>query len=130
MIHTITNLQYIENNWATIADMLEPTTDNRCTLQNVYDNLINGEWSLLLINDDDNKPVVYATVSYIYYPNSTSLNLILLAGASGNWSPLMVQLEEIARSNGCDEIEISGRKGWQRVFPDYEFSHITLRKTL
>ena len=129
MIHTITNLQYIEDNWEAIAEILEPTTDNRCTLQNVYDNLMNGEWSLLSINDND-KPVVLATVSYIYYPNSTSLNIILLAGGADNWSTLMVQLEEIARSNGCDEIEITGRKGWQRVLPDYEFSHITLRKSL
>lgn len=129
MIHTITNLQYIKENWMTIADMLEPTTDNRCTLENVYDNLMSGEWSLLSINDND-KPVVLATVAYNYYPNSTSLNLILLAGGSDNWSPLMVQLEEIARSNGCNEIEITGRKGWQRVLPDYEFSHITLRKSL
>ena len=129
MIHTITNLQYIEDNWTTIADMLEPTTDNRCTLENVYDNLMSGEWSLLSINDND-KPVVLATVAYNYYPNSTSLNLILLAGGSDHWSTLMVQLEEIARSNGCNEIEISGRKGWQRVLPDYEFSHITLRKSL
>lgn len=129
MIHTITNLQYIEDNWEAIAEILEPTTDNRCTLQNVYDNLMSGEWSLLSINDND-KPVVLATVSYIYYPNSTSFNLILLAGGSDNWSSLMVQLEEIARSNGCNEIEITGRKGWQRVLPDYEFSHITLRKSL
>lgn len=129
MIHTITNLQYIEDNWKAIAEILEPTTDNRCTLQNVYDNLMSGEWSLLSINDND-KPVVLATVSYIYYPNSTSFNLILLAGGSDNWSSLMVQLEEIARSNGCNEIEITGRKGWQRVLPDYEFSHITLRKSL
>ena len=113
----------------TIADMLEPTTDNRCTLENVYDNLMSGEWSLLSINDND-KPVVLATVSYIYYPNSTSFNLILLAGALNKQYDLMVQLEDIARSNGCDEIEISGRKGWQRVLPDYEFSHITLRKSL
>jgi len=90
---------------------------------------MSGEWSLLSINDND-KPVVLATVAYNYYPNSTSLNLILLAGGSDHWSTLMVQLEEIARSNGCNEIEISGRKGWQRVLPDYEFSHITLRKSL
>ena len=130
MIHTITNLQYIEDNWTTIANILEPSTDTRCTLQNVYDNLMSGEWSLLSINDDDNKPVVLATVSYIHYPNSTSFNIILLAGALNKQYDLMVQLEDIARSNGCDEIEISGRKGWQRILPDYEFSHITLRKSL
>ena len=130
MIHTITNLQYIEDNWEAIAEILEPTTDNRCTLQNVYDNLMSWDWSLLSINDDDNKPVVLATVSYIYYPNSTSFNIILLAGALNKQYELMVQLEDIARSNGCDEIEISGRKGWQRILPDYEFSHITLRKSL
>ena len=77
MIHTITNLQHIEDVWGAISEYLEPCFDERCTKQNVYDNLMSGEWTLLSITDGD-KPVVLATVSYVYYPNSTSLNLILL----------------------------------------------------
>jgi len=129
MIQTITNLQHIEDVWGAISEYLEPCFDERCTKQNVYDNLMSGEWTLLSITDGD-KPVVLATVSYIYYPNSTSLSIILLAGEADSWPDLMVQLEELAIANGAYEIEIRGRKGWQRVLPDYEFSHITLRKSL
>jgi len=129
MIHTITNLQHIHDVWGAISEHLEPCLDERCTKQNVYDNLMSGEWTLLSITDGD-KPVVLATVSYVYYPNSTSLSIILLAGEADSWPDLMVQLEELAIANGAYEIEIRGRKGWQRVLPDYEFSHITLRKSL
>ncbi len=33
---------------------------------------------------------------------------------------LMPQLEAWAVSQGCNNIEICGRRGWARVFPDYE----------
>ena len=105
MIHTITNLQHIHDVWGAISSHLEPCFDERCTKQDVYDNLMSGEWTLLSITDGD-KPVVLATVSYIYYPSSTSLSVILLAGEADSWPDLMEQLEELAIANGAFEIEI------------------------
>jgi len=32
---------------------------------------------------------------------------------------LMEPLEGWARQNHCDAIEIQGRKGWGRIFPEY-----------
>lgn len=46
----------------------------------------------------------------------------------------MALFEGAARSAGCEELRLKGRKGWQRVFPDFEVLnkgfHVELRKVL
>jgi hypothetical protein len=47
---------------------------------------------------------------------------VTLIGGGGMdiWRSLLVELEQWAREEGCDAIELVGRKGWQRVYTDYE----------
>lgn len=40
------------------------------------------------------------------------------------------ELEEWARAEGCASIEITGRRGWRRVFKDYDEVACVLRKEL
>ena len=40
------------------------------------------------------------------------------------------EIEQFARDNGCEETEIIGRLGWQKLLPDYELKAVILRKKL
>jgi len=46
------------------------------------------------------------------------------------WISDLKEIEDYARSQGCKNMVISGRKGWQRVLTDYKFDSITVIKEL
>jgi len=57
---------------------------------------------------------------------------ITYGGGSGlkTLQETLPQVEIWAASMGCDEIEIYGRKGWGRVFPDYTPTAVVFTKEL
>ena len=128
IVHPILNLEWIEDKWDEIGAVLETATDDRCTLEDILERILDGEYTLWA----SSSPVIdaYAVSSFIYYPNRTDLRIIFTAGSAPQWLPLIEQLEDFARTNNCDAVEVMGRKGWAKVLPTYEFSHITIRKKL
>lgn len=128
IVRPILNLEWIRDNWDGIGSLLQAATDDRCTLEDIYSNLWTGEYTLWCARSDVDE--VYAITSFIHYPTATDLRVIFTAGSSPSWPPLIEQLEEFARANDCDAVEVMGRKGWAKVLPTYEFSHITIRKKL
>lgn len=71
-------------------------------------------------------------VTYIEtYPHGDALAIQLCAGREmSEWLPLLEELEEHARALGCSFVEIHGRRGWERMLPDYAFRGIVLGKEL
>lgn len=56
--------------------------------------------------------------------------VITVCGGSGmkRWLPLIGQIENYAKNEGCTRVRIYGRKGWLRVLDDYEQKHIIMDK--
>jgi hypothetical protein len=46
------------------------------------------------------------------------------------WLPLLGQIEDYARREGCARMRIYGRKGWLRVLNGYEQKHVIMDKKL
>jgi hypothetical protein len=46
------------------------------------------------------------------------------------WLGLLAPLEHYAAAEGCAAIRLRGRKGWQRLLPDYAAPYIVLEKRL
>jgi hypothetical protein len=46
------------------------------------------------------------------------------------WLPLIGELESYAKREGCKAMRIYGRRGWQRVLPDYKPARVILEKEL
>ncbi|WP_315831124.1 hypothetical protein [Bradyrhizobium prioriisuperbiae] len=46
------------------------------------------------------------------------------------WLPLLRQIEDYARNEGCACVRIYGRRGWQRVLDGYDVTHVILEKEL
>lgn len=67
----------------------------------------------------------------------TDAGLVCLITACGapegdmqRWLPLLSQIEDYARAEGCRCIRIVGRRGWQKVLPDYIEKHVILDRIL
>lgn len=46
------------------------------------------------------------------------------------WLPLIAQIENYARKEGCARVRIYGRKGWLRVLDGYAQKHVIMDKDL
>lgn len=57
---------------------------------------------------------------------------VQLCAGSGmaRWLHLLRELEEHARALGCRMMELQGRRGWERLLPDYELRGVVLEREL
>lgn len=58
------------------------------------------------------------------------VNVLLAGGKMDDIVAMKPSLERHAQEMNCDRIVIRGRKGWERVHPDYRMSGIALCKDL
>jgi hypothetical protein len=64
-------------------------------------------------------------------PYGRVLTLLCCAGHSSElWKPLINRFEDYARAENCRYVEICGRPGWHRFYPDYVMAKVVLQKEL
>jgi len=56
------------------------------------------------------------------------VNVLIAGGKMEDIVAMKPSLEQHAQKMNCDRVVIRGRKGWERVHPDYRLSGITLCK--
>ena len=72
-----------------------------------------------------------ATTSLIQTDTDKVCILTACGGADmRRWLPLLTQIEDYARNEGCACVRIYGRRGWQRVLDGYDVTHVILEKEL
>jgi hypothetical protein len=73
-----------------------------------------------------------ALVTRLYEARQKKFCEVIAIGGDGldEWRHLIAELETFARNEGCQNLRMSGRKGWSRVFPDYSTTCVMLEKRL
>ena len=124
------NVDAIDNRWSDISKLLECLEDDRVNIDNIYDKIVDGEWHLWVAVDSDDSIYSVAVTTFIHYPLVTNLRIVFLAGEFEKWAEIIRIFEQFALINDCHEVEIKGRKGWERVLRDrgYELKSVTLMK--
>jgi hypothetical protein len=57
--------------------------------------------------------------------------IVACGGADrSRWLPLLPQIEDYAARENCERVRLFGRRGWQRVLPDYAALNVVLEKSL
>lgn len=83
----------------------------------------------LWLSEPDRACVMLTQV--IEYPR---MDVMMIFGIAGKlpkgWRGMLASLEGHARSIGCKQIELHGRKGWARKLADYDPGQIVLTKVL
>lgn len=127
------SIQAIDKNWSDITKFLERLVDEKCSLEDMYNKITDGDWHLWVATDyDTNMIYAVAITAFIEYPRSTNLRMIFVSGDGENWPIALKVFEHFALVNDCHEVEVLGRKGWERVLRDrgYELKSVTLRKRI
>lgn len=119
---TYLNSEQATANWPTISKMLEPAleyAEGRVDLDDVRQS-VESEMTMIIIAWDPKSGDVYlafAAESEVYRTGLKCMNLSLAGGSAvGEWRHLWPELREIAKGLGFDQIELTGRPGWGRVF--------------
>lgn len=103
--------------WPYLYRILLPALkrDPERTPGRLFDDLVEGRAGAWVAHDFPGHGVVVAE------GNGSVLWITYTAGkAAGCLRDGMALLEDAARANGFTEIRLKGRKGWKRMFPDFE----------
>jgi len=73
-----------------------------------------------------------AVVTELTMANGEKFCTIVACGGQDRdeWMPLIGGLEKYARAEGCTAMRIMGRRGWERLLPDYKPTRVILEKEL
>jgi|TARA_R110000796_G_scaffold2884_1_gene11147 hypothetical protein len=113
--------------------MLTRVADEKVTVSDIYQFVMDGTWMLWVCQIPDTKEITSVLVTeFIHYPQVCNLRVVFLSGDDEDWAYGIKVFEDFARINDCSEVEILGRKGWERVLRDqgFKLNHITLSKRI
>lgn len=99
---------------------------------------LGGLWSLGAVEREirEHRAVFWpleksAVVTQVHaHPNGRVLRIWLAGGDLDELLHFFPAVDEYAREQGCVQVEIEGRPGWERVLPGYEKRWVVLVKEL
>lgn len=93
-------------------------------------NLLKGDWQLWVVWDGTVRAIVITEL----YKDVSGMKCCMIRVCTGNgakdWSHLIGFIEDWARGQGCERLDMLARKGWAKRLPDYHLTHIMLEKVL
>ena len=101
--------------------------------KDIFDSLLKKKMQLWISWNVKTNTVEAAIVTEIIdYPRLRSCRYFLAGGTNmKSWfNPIKEQIEQWAKLNKCQRIELVGRKGWVKWLKDYKQKHIILMKEL
>lgn len=137
MIECISVSPYnIEKVWGVVSPMLEKAMDKWLPvweINDVKEDLITGKRILWITIDNEEEKVYGALVTEIMlYPREKILNIVLIGGDEmKKWRECFLEkITAFARSEECYALQGIGRKGWEKVLPDFFQSAIVFNKII
>lgn len=112
----------VDRVWPLIAPILTKplATTKKSSLESIRRQALEGSVQIWAAHNEEEVKMSCVT-EIVTYPNEYKTARILLLGGHdmGLWKGLMPIIEDWAAKNGCEAVEIAGRRGWGRVYPEY-----------
>lgn len=117
---------FVSANIAAIAQ----ATRQKLTVEDFGRLIADGSFTLWVVLEDGVLLAVVIT-EIIQYPQRRVCRVNACVGEHRQkWIHLLSEIEAWGRANGCAAMEILARKGWARVLPDYQMTHVFLEREL
>ena len=100
-----------------VLDRSTGTAHGRYSLDHIAHEIMIGEQHLWIVFDDDKKVISALTTKFVSYPGKRLLAGQFLGGERiMRWRDSMLEtLERWAVDNNCDGMEMTGRRGFERI---------------
>lgn len=99
-------------------------------VETVRDEVLSGRALLWLVWSDEK--IDAAVVTQLTMTDAGKVCILVACGGTEmeRWLPLLEELEQYAKAEGCVAFRIFGRRGWARMLPTYKVHAIVLDKRL
>jgi hypothetical protein len=118
--------------WTEIRPFIERAIDNHTTVEYVLGRIIDNDFQLWI--GGDMEYVAVTRIEHFESIDTTAVLIMYLAGEGmSRWAKdALAQIESWAIQCGIDEIRITGRPGWERIFKGDGFrkTHTILAKPI
>jgi len=110
-------LYLIWDETSSVLDRSIGTAHGRYSLDHIAHEIMTGEQHLWVVFDDDKKVISALTTKFVSYPGKRLLAGQFLGGERiMRWRDSMLEtLERWAVDNNCDGMEMTGRRGFERI---------------
>lgn len=111
--------------WPLVADHLAAAVvrTRKIELEEIKERCQSGEFQLWVIWVSRTKEALGAVVCDIqgYWNGRREARIICMGGVEmPRWRDRIDVIKDWARAEGCDALEIVGRRGWEKIYPDFE----------
>jgi len=132
MIIEIVPTLAVESVWDSVKNLITKTNDDVLNDNDIKGYLLNGDYTLWVAIDEESKDVVAAmTTEFAYYPRDKVCRVVTLAGERmKEWIGNLDMVEDWAKEQGCNYLDMYGRRGWIKVLPNWKEDSVLLRKKL
>lgn len=115
---------------APLMEAICERSQGRYSVPGMLERFAKGEWILWIVWDGS----VRAIVGTELYRDVSGMKCCMIRFATGRqaatWTHLLREIEDWARGEGCQRLDMIARKGWARHLPDYKMTHVVLEKEL
>jgi hypothetical protein len=119
--------------WPHVAGFIRGAVEHTgdFALDELRDSVLSGPSLLWIITSDGEIKGAVITDLIVNQRGEKICDLVACGGKDlDSWRHLMPDLEKFAKSEGCQKVRLSGRRGWGRVFADFREAHVTYEKVL
>jgi hypothetical protein len=119
--------------WPKIVELMEqvPHTWDHSTVESLQEAIAEGRMQIWGLASETRIEAVLFT-QLVTYPAKKVMQVVWACGSGliEALPEIEVKMECFARMQGCDEVQIIGREGWERIFKPYGFrkSSVTLTR--
>lgn len=126
-----------ESGWMRLAEMLVPAVSRQTdyTLQQLLEKIASSHAQLWAIVEPGGYAPIGAMVTQVVtYPSGTvgcEITACSTDDTDIDWDSMrsvVATIERFAVDQGADFVRILGRRGWQRVFKDYDLDYVCITK--
>jgi len=130
--HKIIEKHEVHNIWNNVKGLISQTNDDVLNEEDVLEYLNSGHYTLWIATEPDSDNILFAmTIHFAYYPKHKMCRIATIAGERmSEWIGDLYMLEDWAKAQGCDYMDMYARRGWKKMLKDYKEDCILLRKKL
>jgi hypothetical protein len=119
-----------------IWDEIEPLVSAACcrsfpkrTVSDVLEAVQKRDMQLWLAAEEKIYAVIITEI--MNYPLRNVCRVVIATGTERRrWQHFIATIEQWAKAQGCQSMELVARPGWKKIFRDYTLTHIHLEKEL
>ena len=131
--HTIIEKHEVTDVWNDVKDLVAKTNDDVLNEKDILEYLKAGHFILWIGTETDSDNILFAmTLHFAYYPKHKMCRVATIAGERmKDWvDETLLELENWAKAQGCDYMDMYARRGWKKILKEYKEDCILLRKKL